>query len=228
MLRRWFSLIELLVMISALAVIASLLQPSITKMVGKAQQVQCATKMKWLLNAFDQYCEDYGEYPYADNNYLSWVNYGNSPSHLSSGTIWPYLNDRDVFLCPSDESGHIRSYSVSMLVNNYSKRKPFGIDLFLNSNSTPSPTQTMIFIEEHDPRYYNMGSYLPGSWGFWIDNVAGWHNVGNNFGLMDGHVEYIEWLDKETPNRFLKRDNYRKHQDMVRILKYFTAGIIKP
>lgn len=215
-------------MISVLVVLVSLLQPSLKKVVGRASQVQCATKIKWLLNAFDQYCEDHEVYPFADTNYLSWVNYGNAPSHLTSGKIWPYLEDQDVFLCPSDETGHIRSYSVSMLINNYRGNRPFGLGLFVNSNSTPSPTKTMVFIEEHDPRWFNMGSYLPGGWSFWIDNAAGWHNVGNNFGLMDGHVEYIEWVDKETPNRFLERANFRKHQDMITILKYFTAGMIKP
>ena len=132
------------------------------------------------------------------------------------------------YKCFADETGHVRSYSMSGSINRDRYTSWYGIPFMKNPFLTPSPRKTMLFLEEDDPRWFNMGSYVPGGWGFWVDNVAGFHETGINVAFMDGHIEYRKWEDPETPNRFLERSNFRSHSDMIYLMSAMSAGQRKP
>ena len=67
-------------------------------------------------------------------------------------------------------------------------------------SAIPNPAQTLLFIEENDPRGYNMGSWMiDGSGPRWVDFCPAWHDNGANMAFADGHVAYRRWVDPRTP-----------------------------
>jgi hypothetical protein len=140
------------------------------------------------------------------------------------------VGDASVYLCPSDESAfnHIRTYSATDLIHRYGRENGFyGIPMFKKSTDSPSPSETLVLLEENDWRAFNMGTFYPGGWGGWVDRIAGWHSVGMNHVNMDGHVEYVQWQDAQTPNRMIEGGDFSNNPDKKYILRLMTAGIIK-
>ena len=70
----------------------------------------------------------------------------------------------------------------------------------LKTSDIVSPGSKYVFIENVDPRGWNMGSWImanaastnPG----WIDPIAVFHGGSSTFGFADGHAERYKWLGK--------------------------------
>jgi len=95
--RRGFTLIELLVVIAIIAILAAILFPVFAKAREKARQTQCLSNLKQLGNSIAQYTQDYDElYPV--------LRTGNATKQRYSWqwAIAPYLNNTQVFACPSN------------------------------------------------------------------------------------------------------------------------------
>jgi len=97
--RRGFTLIELLVVIAIIAILAAILFPVFARAREKARQTSCLSNMKELGLGELMYVQDYDEhfspnYSYSDGgNQLFWWD----------DMIQPYVNNRQIFICPSDE-----------------------------------------------------------------------------------------------------------------------------
>ena len=236
--RLGFSLIELMIVIAILVILASLLQPSMDRVISNANRIQCNTNLKHLLSGFSLYENDNLVYPYADTENrvfegvrsTGWVSGGNNPSHIRSGAVWDYVQLESSYLCPSDNSvnNHIRSYSVSGKTGRVPRVGGNPNNYWNQSIKSPSPSKTMIFVEENDPRWFNMGSYWVGWWTIWGDNIATWHDYGMNMGYMDGHADYTKWEDPLTITRFVERGNFRSNPDMISLLDAYHGGTVKP
>ena len=98
--RRAFTLIEQLVVISVLAVLAALLFPVFAKARERAKQTQCVSNLKQINTAVRIYMQDWDDkYPWAWSIY--YLDYqGKSPS--LSQLIEPYVRSEEVWKCPSD------------------------------------------------------------------------------------------------------------------------------
>ncbi len=63
------------------------------------------------------------------------------------------------------------------------------------------------FIEENDPRGYNINSWVIHTSGTeanaWGDPLTVWHGGKSSFGFLDGHAEIRKW-SKETEELFNK------------------------
>lgn len=132
---RYFTLIELLIVVSIIAILASLLLPALNSARKKAFQAACATNMKNLGTAFLQYTIDFDDYLPAlySRNTVFWPvsirNYIGKPGRtLPTGTNQNILEAEvhipqgsyksDIFLCPdyrSDPGGYNmrRTYAVT-------------------------------------------------------------------------------------------------------------------
>jgi len=108
-----FTLLELLIVIAAIAILAAMLLPVLTRSKGAAQNSECISNLRQLELAADLYWDDNDgnsfSYVLAPTNYgaiywFGWIGPGQEgqrPFDLSYGAMYPYLNTSDVRLCPA-------------------------------------------------------------------------------------------------------------------------------
>jgi len=96
--RSRFTLVELLITITIIAVLTGMLMPAVAKSKGVAKSTQCQGNLKQLGVATNSYINDYGFYPAA------WTSSG-TPGWRWVDEVKPHLNNNiEVFACPSDSS----------------------------------------------------------------------------------------------------------------------------
>lgn len=121
--RKAFTLVELLVVIGIIALLISILLPSLNKARQMAVRTKCLNNCRQLCVANQMYLSDYkqvlpfsnwdgGGTPYS-NVRVGWL-YEQplptaDPAKVETGTFWTYLKSRDVYRCPA----HIKAESVA-------------------------------------------------------------------------------------------------------------------
>ena len=194
---RPFTLIELLVVIAIIAILASMLLPSLSKAQERAFRASCLSNCKQIILA----CKMYNQ----DNNYRFQyhcrMNGGTGWDNCWLGILKPYLaqeQNKGVELCPANRGG--RSYGMDLR----------GIDR-RRITEFQWPDQKMFFTE-HD---LCGGGYIRGKTccsgaGETHTHIAGHtngpanHVRGDNVAVVDGHAafmkmeELILWNDNPT------------------------------
>ena len=100
--RSGFTLIELLVVIAIIAILAAILFPVFAKAREKARQTSCLSNLKQIGLGILQYVQDYDErFPISRGRYTADPNV---PRGYWIFAIMPYVNNEQVFECPSDNS----------------------------------------------------------------------------------------------------------------------------
>jgi prepilin-type processing-associated H-X9-DG protein len=71
---------------------------------------------------------------------------------------------------------------------------------FQKLGALPTPSQSMVFLEEADPRDYNRGTWVidvaPSP--RWIDPFAIFHGNNSTISFADGHAITRKWLEETT------------------------------
>jgi prepilin-type N-terminal cleavage/methylation domain-containing protein len=115
--RKGFTLIELLVVIAIIAILAAMLLPALSRAREKARRAVCINNLKQIGLAIKMYAQDFdGWYP--ANDYIintstvltDSARYGLVPILTDNG----YINDRDIFHCPSDRI-NFKSWGTSYM-----------------------------------------------------------------------------------------------------------------
>jgi prepilin-type N-terminal cleavage/methylation domain-containing protein/prepilin-type processing-associated H-X9-DG protein len=194
-----FTLIELLVVIAIIAILASLLLPSLALAKDKGKAASCQNNLRQLMLATTMYDDDHKVLPIGwDPNFSSiWYR-----------TLQPYLGRKSanlatnrVFLCPSSTRGGFwgyLTYAQNYRINGGTSQPLIGL------RHVPQPTRTLMFAETDgwdacvypDTNAYANVCYRH-SGGNEYSTVFNYYNVKNakrgraNAAFLDSHIESL-------------------------------------
>ena len=225
-----FTLIELLVVIAVIALLMAVIIPSLSLAKRKAASIVCMANVKNLSLAWYSYQEENdGHIVNPDTTgivtdgttgkYPGWVirpwgyDGGDCVDEnpvteegeirgIEKGALFEYMKAPDAYHCPadnqrkrSDGSKIFRTYSSPTAFSNVTK--------FLKITQ---PGMRINFIEEHDNRGYNQGSWdfynmAANGYNEWRDAVGINHGDSGVLGFCDGHAEVHKWQVPYTIKR---------------------------
>ncbi|HEY3333328.1 MAG TPA: DUF1559 domain-containing protein [Capsulimonadaceae bacterium] len=192
--KKAFTLIELLIVISIIAILAAILFPVFMSAREKARQSTCASNEKQLGIAFLQYIQDY------DDMFPTNIGASITPSGTGwAGTIYPYVKSTSAFMCPDDNSKYpdaaynaygsqVVSYSFNSNVG--APPGPYSIG---GATAKMSQTSKTVMLAEVGPNPVQAGSNVNGGIGGRCTITAGaesgsWKSMaGNGRDLTDGN-----------------------------------------
>jgi len=217
--RKGFTLIELLVVIAIIALLVSILLPSLRRAQQMARDLKCKTNLHGYGQAGNMYTNDNnGAFP----NSTDWLfQHGNGnkglydPKIQPDGSLWPYLSSQDIHMCPVFERMH------SNIRYSYVQNAFVGGDGWSHINDPSLPKRIMIgqvfnragtcfFTEENTWKISGLSTAsrndtnlrlfgYPGHFDYPLDCFATYHdppggdlNKGSaNYVCVDGHVGVI-------------------------------------
>jgi prepilin-type N-terminal cleavage/methylation domain-containing protein/prepilin-type processing-associated H-X9-DG protein len=221
--KRAFTLIELLVVISIIALLLSILAPSLGKVRMKAQQIVCANNLRQINLAFDLYLSSHDDtYPCAEDVVgKPWVWMGRGWRPL----IEPYMgvnidaNSPSVLLCPVDKKSEELYDSTSYGYTMSFYHSPEQINTMNStadtySNPQPSIRQNRLSVARPNDKimvgeWFSVHTQVEGEdKGWWC-----WEGS-RNYLFADGSVEYIDATDivparDDNPNPNLTFDGIK-------------------
>ena len=214
---RWaFALVELLVVIAIIAMVAAVLVPALRRAKESSRSIACFNNLRQLGLAASIYAEGHDtRFP----SFRKWL-YSRA-GDLTTGQLYPYLNSRLVYLCPTDkvelatQSGpsqprprtgafgnrsHFRDYSYAMNC---------GICHDPKISSFLEPSKTMLYMEgDLAPMDYS-GQVGPSRA---ERSLALRHNEQGHLLMADLHIERLaaaEYDDVSMTKRFWLPSNRR-------------------
>jgi len=205
-----FTLIELLVVIAIIAILASLLLPTLSQARAAARKTQCANHLRQLALATVMYSQDFGDFlpgvwdssvgSGKDSGAGGWMFFmkfgGPTRFDPTRGTLYPYITTTNVFECPSDRARSGDSYASNALLSRATEIKGFHIGISTSALTTPSAT--FLFLEEAAPGAAdstNDSYFDPRN-----DRTTGRHKGGANFVFCDSHVVWFRTNAVKYPN----------------------------
>ena len=205
-----FTLIELLVVIAIIAVLMSILMPSLRLARDQARRIHCISNVKTLALAWFMYKDDNDDdLVGGDTNPGNWV--GRPPDNatlelqkaaIRRGLLFTYVGKTvDIYHCPADKrelgvNNAFLTFSIPGGANGEEWRSNAQYIPAKKYGDLKNPALRYVFVEEADTRGTNVGSWqLDVKTRQWVDPVAMWHNKKSTIGFADGHADMHAWQD---------------------------------
>ncbi len=209
--RKAFTLIELLVVIAIIALLVSILVPSLQEARELAMRAYCMTTEKSIVLAASLYAEDHrGLYPRTDGSWLHRVRRGaNNPLGMGLMAVNGYLPlDRGgverTFFCPSSNpSWNWQSppHTYNALVNLGSNVDAYAtysgkFCTFVGYNTATRPTQANLYTHGHAQTAARISPVLVADYVFSEPPQADSRQAHKGEGLCAGFYDaHVEWID---------------------------------
>lgn len=149
--RKAFTLIELLIVIAIIAVLASMLLPSLQKAKGQAKKAACISNLRQIHVGLMAYADDNGGWGIPNiGSYI--INYWGNPSDL--GWMKSYFPSSKIFLCPGADKyavpwcqrvGSQQRTTYAILFGTSSWDYPTWNEYFYGWNVGPQSTATSVW-----------------------------------------------------------------------------------
>ncbi|MFP4248292.1 MAG: DUF1559 domain-containing protein [Armatimonadota bacterium] len=194
--RRGFTLIELLVVIAIIAILAAILFPVFARAREKARQTSCLSNLKQIGLALQMYAQDY------DDTLPRSAMYTEPSDVLPEGgpdywfeQIYPYINNAQIFACPSESSNTISSGGVSVSDEDW----PNGVNYTYNVRAHElamgdinRPSAFLLAVDGEN-NYFRLRAYDEDTTNYLWDLDR--HNDGWNAVMADGSAKWFnqEW-----------------------------------
>lgn len=222
-----FTLIELLVVISIIAILMSILLPSLGRARESARRIVCASNLKSLHQATMLYANNYNDqFPVFGLAKVNKENFdGKHELNIWRDYLLPYVetkggkdgylasNREEIFHCPSDKEGLVEDYSLaySYVANNHCS--PFNALKTVNPRPDMAYSRVSEVRQPHDRMLYadykfrwavggaGAGLHAINVWGLY---PAGAQNLDDTYRHSDGFN--VLWVDgsiekKDNPER---------------------------
>lgn len=149
-----------------------------------------------------------------------------SPVFTNESVLWSYLKKLEVYKCPSDATGMIRSYSIAQSMGTGYRM----LDQILEA------TEKIVFIDATsdfsglavaaallDPPQHYAHTWLVGSFtgrGSSTNDITSRHGGGSNMSFADGHTDFWKW---KRPRTTQERTSYSS-EDTDRLINACKVG----
>lgn len=213
--RRAFTAVELLVVIGIIVVLASLLMAGLSKAREQANALRCESNLRSLMSGMLAFATDHDQHmpgtlhiATTDTNpeHGDWLmggwgspNFGNAPQ---AGTIYKYVNNPDVYRCPSEQAN---GKGVFAETNGRFDYAYFTIWCGALLHSIPNTCTVTLLTGQtsawptpiicHEDSYQQNGSNIEGDHGN-VDQITHIHSGGGYYAAADGSVNWIIEPDK--------------------------------
>lgn len=197
--RKFFTLIELLIVISIIAILASMLLPALNKAREKAKSTNCVSNLKQMGIVTFNYTDEQCGYIYPTTyNGRMWSQaiynaggFKGQPVYPAIGAVASYLRPK-IMACPTRLATlpdftigtNLKfHYGINRTVAGYDAA--FGVPLAVPKYSSIKLPSARFILIETDGSYYTYPSVTGKS--FYVDYP---HDKGNNLLYIDGHAAY--------------------------------------
>jgi prepilin-type N-terminal cleavage/methylation domain-containing protein len=210
---RAFTLIELLVVIAIVALLISLLLPTLAGAREAGRTVVCSSNIRQVIVAFQAYAADYKQIPGAHDHgpansfnkikNLDWIgknneNYTTAPPGtyihpLRASVMYEYLGTTDwILACPTAKRSANAQFDYTMVAGMAGARPDVvGVVSYPENPLTPAVRTNFnghpLIIEEHSKFYNGDPRYMFGKWTH-IDQISHRHSGKAHIGYHEGHV----------------------------------------
>ncbi len=199
-----FTLIELLIVIAIIGILAAILFPAFLKARGVAQRISCASNMRQIGMAFQNYATENDErLPLIQvgggGDMGGWIYFGTFRSFASpptdfyprQGSLWPFINDNAIYRCPVDD---VATRSQNSFAANGCAFDNSSNDLRVGKTlgEFDSPSRWLLLAEEENASTGTPpGTDSTDDGYLWVTNgISDRHLGGSNVAFLDGHVKW--------------------------------------